>query len=66
MKCLLIAVLLFSVSVSMSFCGKLIGTATLHITLYVPPKPITIDTCPGEYEYYSVERIDDTMLIAAK
>ena len=65
MKRLLAAILLSSFA-SMAFCGKIIGTATLHISLYVPPKPITSDTCPGEYEEYTVEKINKTMFIAVK
>lgn len=63
-----IIVMLFILVMLFPVFGKdIIASATLHITLYVPPAPITYETAPGEYSGYEVERVDDhTIYIVAE
>lgn len=62
----LLIVLSLTISLSSIWGGTIIAEATLHITLYVPPAPITYDIAPGEYQKYDVERTDNVIHIAAK
>ena len=62
----LLIVLSMAISLSSIWGGTIIAEATLHITLYVPPAPITYDITPGEYQEYDVERTDSVIYIAAK
>ncbi len=66
MKRLVVYILLAFTFVSSISAEKVIATATLHITLFVPPSPITADTEPGEYGEYTVEKDADVLYIAAK
>ena len=62
----LLIVLSLTISLSSIWGGTIIAEATLNITLYVPPAPITYDITPGEYQEYDVERTDSVIYIAAK
>ena len=62
----LLIVLSMTISLSSIWGGTIIADATLHITLYVPPAPITYDITPGEYQEYDVERTDNVIHIASK
>ena len=62
----LLIVLSLTISLSSIWGGTIIAEATLHITLYVPPAPITYDITPGEYQEYDVERTDNVIHIAAR
>ena len=62
----LLIVLSMTISLSSIWGGTIIAEATLHITLYVPPVPITYDIAPGEYQEYDVERADNVINIYAK
>ena len=62
----LLIVLSLTISLSSIWGGTIIAEATLHITLYVPPAPITYDIIPGEYQEYNVERTDNVIHIASK
>lgn len=62
----LLIVLSLTISLSSIWGGTIIAEATLHITLYVPPVPITYDITPGEYQEYDVERTDNVIHIAAR
>ena len=66
MKRLVVYILLAFTFVSSISAEKVIATATLHITLFVQPSPITADTEPGEYGEYTVEKDADVLYIAAK
>ena len=45
----LIFILLMVTIIRPVWCNHVIAEATLHITLYVPPKPIKEETEPGDY-----------------
>lgn len=62
----LLIVLSLIISLSSIWGGTIIAETTLHITLYVPPVPITYDIAPGEYQEYDVERADNVINIYAK
>ena len=62
----LLIVLSLIISLSSIWGGTIIAETTLHITLYVPPVPITYDIAPGEYQEYDVERTDNVIHIAVK
>lgn len=62
----LLIILSLTISLSSIWGGTIIAEATLNITLYVPPAPITYDITPGEYQEYDVERTDSVIYIAAK
>ena len=62
----LLIVLSLTISLSSIWGGTIIAEATLNITLYVPPAPITYDITPGEYQEYDVERTDNVIHIAAR
>ena len=62
----LLIVLSMTISLSSIWGGRIIAEATLHITLYVPPAPITYDITPGAYQEYDVERTDNVIHIAAR
>ena len=48
------------------WCNHVIAEATLHTTLYVPPKPIKEETEPGDYGEYSVSKTEDHIYVEAK
>lgn len=62
----LLIILSLTISLSSIWGGTIIAEATLNITLYVPPAPITYDITPGEYQEYDVERTDNVIHIAVK
>ena len=45
--------------------GRTIATATLRVTLYVPPEPITEETAPGVYDGYTLGKDDSTVYVTA-
>ncbi len=45
--------------------GNVIAQATLHITLYVPPEPVTEETPEGSYGDYEVARTGNTVHVTA-
>ena len=44
---------------------KVLGTATLTITLCVPAPPVTSETEAGEYSGYEVAKTADTVYVTA-
>ena len=62
---MLLLIAAFFIFIDPVWCESIIGQATLHITLYVPPKPVTADTVPGTYPEYTVDKTEDTIFITA-
>ena len=62
---MLLLIAAFFIFIDPVWCGSIIGQATLHITLYVPPKPVTADTVPGTYPEYTVSFVRLTLVVSA-
>ena len=65
-KCFLISLLFFVALIRPVWCNHVISEATLHITLYVPPKPAEEETEPGDYGEYTVSKDEETIYVEAK
>ena len=60
-------ILLFMLMIIVLPCfGKVIANVTLHITLTVPPKPVTSYTEEGDYGNYYIQHEENTVFIVAK
>ena len=61
--CCFIIMLMFIVPI---WSKHIIAEATLHITLYVPPKQVEEETEPGDYGDYTVDKSDDVIYVEEK
>ena len=62
---MLLLIAAFFTCIDPAWCGSIIGQVTLHITLYVSPKPVTAETEPGVYSGYTVAKADEMIFITA-
>lgn len=46
--------------------GKVIASVTLHITLTVPPNPVTSYTEEGDYGDYFIQHEENIVFVVAK
>ena len=50
---------------SPAYCEKVIASATLKVTLRIPPAPITETTPEGAHDGYTLARTSDTIYVTA-
>ena len=65
MKRILIIVLFLLLVADFLLFPDVIATATLHLTLEVPPRPVTAATVDGDYNVYTVRRTNGRIYVTS-